>query len=110
MAILGAYEDKGEVVIEFSNHPPTRLHWRAALQRCVGVSEAECSAGAGNRTPGIQKAIEQILGAAGEARKKDPTQTGWTPPVSASMYKPGTRSELAAAKEAANRTILLPGQ
>lgn len=110
MAILGAYEDKGEVVIEFSDHPPTRLHWRAALQRCAGVTEAERTVGPGRREPGIQKAIEQILGAAREARKKDPTQTGWTAPVSASMYRSGTKAELAAAKEAANRTILLPGQ
>lgn len=109
MAILGAYEDKGEVVIEFSDHLPTRLSWRTALERCRGVAQAEQSVGAGRRSPGIQKAVEQIIAAARDARKKDSEQTGWTPSPAVSMYIPGSKVELAAAKDAASRKILLLG-
>lgn len=108
MAILGAYEDHGEVIVEFSDHPPTRLHWRTALQRCEGIARAEQSVGIGRREAGVQKVIEQIIAAARDARKKDPAQTGWKPPTSVSMYKSASRAEISAARIKSQRKIILP--
>jgi hypothetical protein len=118
MAILGAYENKGEVVIEFRDHGPTRLSWRAALTRCAAVAQAETAMSTGCREPGIQNAVEQILAAARDARKKDPEQTGWRPPRSVSMYKQGNRKEIACDRRLsalglsapASSGIIVPGQ
>lgn len=108
MAVLGAYEEDGMVVIEFSDHPPTKLSWREAMKRCRAVQESEAQVSAGRREPGIQKAIEQIIGASREARKKDPAQANWTPPASLSMYRPGTREELESRKRANKVGLILP--
>lgn len=92
MAIEGAYEEGGLVVIESDNAEPVRLTWRKAMEHCRAVAEMEQSVSMGRRTPGIQKAIEQIIAAAREARKK--TEADWKPPTSVSMYQQGSRDEL----------------
>lgn len=98
MAILGAYEDKGEVVLEFSDDPPVRLSWREALMRaraCIG-------------DPSVQNVIEDIIGAAKEARKKDPAEDGWTPPRSVSMYNGRKRSDIDGRRDQDKPRIILP--
>ena len=104
--ILGAYEEGGLVVIEFDNADPVRIPWKEAILRCKGVAEAESTVGAGRREPGIQKAIEQIIAAAQEARKK--TDGNWTPPSSVSMFIPGNKADIMAKKRAANVGLILP--
>lgn len=108
MAIEGAYEEDGMVVIEFNDGPPARISWKEALERCQGVSIAEQKVSAGRRSPGIQRAIEQILGAAVAARKKDPGETGWTPPPRMSMFQPGNKAEVAKRKSASNSGLIIP--
>lgn len=98
MAILGAYEDKGEVVLELSDDPPVRLSWREALTRaqaCIG-------------DPSVQGLIEEIIGAAKEARKKDPEQSGWDPPKSVSMYTGGKRADVTTRQATPKPRIILP--
>ena len=107
MAILGAYEEGGLVVIEHSDHPPTHIPWHEAIARCRSVAEAEAQVTAGRREPGVQTAIEQIIAAAREARKKaDPD---WKPPASVSMYISGSKSEIRQKKRAAAVGLILPG-
>ena len=93
MAIEGAYEENGLVVIEFSDDSPVRLTWRQAMERCRAIQEAEQSVSIGRRE-NVQKAIEQTIAAAIEARKKD--DPSWKPKQSVSMFtgKQAKKSEL----------------
>ena len=106
--ILGAYEEGGLVVMEFSDHPPARITWREALRRCQAVSQAEAATSAGRREPGIQRAVEQIIAAARDARKKDPNEANWTPPASVSLFRTGNKADISLQKRGAAAGLILP--
>jgi len=80
------------------------------MVHCQAVKEAEEQLPVGRRTPGIQRAIEAIIGAAVAARKKDPAQTDWSPPSSVSMYRPSNKADIRSARAVEQRLIQLPGQ
>lgn len=86
MAVLGAYEKNGKVVIEFSDHPAVELDWREAVNRAVAVGRAEAQLGIRRREI-TQTQIEQILAAAAKARKK--ANPDWSMPRSVRMFKEG---------------------
>ncbi len=109
MSILGAYEESGLVVIEHSDHEPSCVTWRDALLRCNAVAQAEVGLPSGRREEGIQRAIEQIIAAARDARKKDPEQSNWTPPVSVSGFRPGNKNDIRMRKRAATIGLVTPG-
>lgn len=106
MAIEGAYEENGQVVIEYSNAAPSRLPWRVAIQRCQAISQAEHSVGVNRREEGVQRAIEQIIAAAREARKK--AEADWSPPTSVSMFSVGNKQDIQRRKRAAASGLILP--
>jgi hypothetical protein len=106
MSIVGAYEEEGLVVIEFDNAEPTRITWKEAMKRCQAVAKSEASVAQGRREPGIQKAIEEIIGAAAKARKK--TDGSWTPPKSVSGYQPGDRDRIRLKRHAVSSKLILP--
>ena len=87
MAIEGAYEKDGFVFIEFSDHAPVRLTWREALERCKAIQQMETAVKSGYREAGVQRAVEQVIASARDARKKE--DPAWRPPASVSMYAPG---------------------
>ena len=89
MAVLGAYEKDGEVVIEYSDHEPSTHSWREALTRLQGILPVEAAAPKGRREISDQ-VIEQIIAAARDARKKE--DETYQPPAKISMYKQGAPS------------------
>ena len=101
MAIIGAYEENGLVVIEFRDHPPVKLHWRKAIERCRAISESESQLSLGRRALGIQKAVEEVIAASRVARKKDPEQGSWSPSRAVSMFIPASKQAVLARKRPA---------
>lgn len=90
MALIGAFEKGGLVVLEDDELGLIPITYREALERCASVWKVESRLPRGRRTPRIQYLIEKILLAAIEAKKK--AKPDWEPPSSVVSFLNAVRS------------------